>query len=105
MITKPTEAWEDALKLLLVPCRLLQVIALSVVLEPPLPCRTCSTRHRAEHVHHDFFDLWSSRVRDLKEFGVGHMMYFNFLSWMAVLFTALAVLVAAPNIAINVSGK
>lgn len=30
-----------------------------------------STRHRAEHVHHDFFDVWSCRVRDLKEFGVG----------------------------------
>jgi hypothetical protein len=31
----------------------------------------CSTKHRAEHVHHDFFDVWSSHVRDLKEFGVG----------------------------------
>lgn len=31
----------------------------------------CSTKQRAEHVHHDFFDVWSSHVRDLKEFGVG----------------------------------
>jgi hypothetical protein len=37
--------------------------------------------HRAEHAHHDFFDVWSTRVRDLKEFGVGHMMYFYFLRW------------------------
>jgi hypothetical protein len=37
-------------------------------------CTHCSVRHRAEHVHHNFFDLWSSRVRDFKEFGVGHMM-------------------------------
>lgn len=51
----------------------------SWVLHPPkemcrlpgwLPC-CCSTKQRAEHVHHDFLDVWSSHVRDLKEFGVG----------------------------------
>eukprot|EP00882_Tetradesmus_deserticola_P013960 GHRQ01014831.1.p2 GENE.GHRQ01014831.1~~GHRQ01014831.1.p2 ORF type:complete len:144 (-),score=21.84 GHRQ01014831.1:828-1259(-) len=65
----------------------------------------CRLHHRAEHSHHDFFDLWSSRVRDLKEFGVGHMMYFFFLRWMAVLFAMLSVVSAVPNMALNYAGK
>jgi hypothetical protein len=44
-------------------------------------------------------------VRDLKEFGVGHMMYFNFLRWMAVLFALLTVITAVPNMALNYIGK
>ncbi|WIA18083.1 hypothetical protein OEZ85_009564 [Tetradesmus obliquus] len=61
--------------------------------------------HRTQHAHHDFFDLWSSRVRDLKEFGVGHMMYFYFLRWMAVLFALLTIITAVPNMALNYTGK
>eukprot|EP00878_Enallax_costatus_P010278 GHUV01010728.1.p1 GENE.GHUV01010728.1~~GHUV01010728.1.p1 ORF type:complete len:252 (+),score=72.50 GHUV01010728.1:345-1100(+) len=61
--------------------------------------------HRAEHAHHDFFDVWSSKVRDFKEFGIGHMMYFYFLSWMAMLFGALAVMTGLPNIALNYFGR
>jgi hypothetical protein len=69
------------------------------------PNASCRLHHRAEHSHHDFFDLWSSRVRDLKEFGVGHMMYFYFLRWMAVLFALLTVITTVPNMALNYIGK
>jgi hypothetical protein len=34
---------------------------------------------RAENAHHDFFDVWSAKLRDLKEFGIGHLLYFHFL--------------------------
>jgi len=62
-------------------------------------------RHRAEHAHHDFLDVWSSRARDLKELGVGHMLYFYFLRWMAFLFAVLSLLTALPNMALNISGR
>eukprot|EP00775_Hariotina_reticulata_P002590 gene2590-2892_t len=62
-------------------------------------------RHQAEHAHHDFLDVWSSRARDLKELGVGHMLYFYFLKWMAFLFAGLSLLTALPNMALNISGK
>lgn len=70
-----------------------------------LCCTHCRLHHRAEHSHHDFFDVSSSRVRDLKEFGVGHMMYFYFLFWMAALFGVLSVITALPNMVLNYSGK
>lgn len=66
---------------------------------------TCRLHYRAEHAHHDFFDVWSSKVREFKEFGVGHMMYFHFLSWMAALFGVLAVITGIPNMALNYFGR
>lgn len=70
----------------------------------PLLC-ACRLLHRAEHAHHDFFDVWSSRVREFKEFGVGHMMYFYFLYWMSVLFVALSLITGIPNMALSSMGR
>ena len=64
----------------------------------------CRANRRGAHSHHDFFDTWSSRIRDLKEFGVGHMLYFYFLYWMSILFALLAVFVGFPNMAISYAG-
>jgi hypothetical protein len=56
-------------------------------------------------VHHFFFDVWSTKVRDLKEFGVGHMLYFYFLNWMAALFLVLTLMVGIPNMLLNYEGR
>ena len=37
-----------------------------------------------ENAHHDFFDVWSAKLRDLKEFGTGHLLYFHFLQVIRV---------------------
>lgn len=58
-----------------------------------------------ENAHHDFFDVWSARLRDLKEFGIGHLLYFHFLQWMALLFIALFITVGIPQITLNYLGR
>jgi hypothetical protein len=60
---------------------------------------------RVEHSHHDFFDVWSCKLRDLKEFGTGHLLYFHFLKWMALLFLALFAAVGVPQIVFNLLGR
>ncbi|KAI8470399.1 MAG: hypothetical protein J3K34DRAFT_510286 [Monoraphidium minutum] len=60
---------------------------------------------RAEHAHHDFFDAWGARLTDLREFGTGHLLYFHFLQWMALLFSALFICVGVPQIVINTQGR
>jgi hypothetical protein len=73
---------------------------------PPLfSLRPGSHALRVEHAHHDFFDLWSTRLRDLKEFGTGHLLYFHFLQWMALLFLGLFLAVGVPQIALNAMGR
>ncbi|GBF89796.1 hypothetical protein Rsub_02966 [Raphidocelis subcapitata] len=70
----------------------------------PPDAAKASAALRAEQAHHDFFGAWSTRLRDLKEFGTGHLLYFHFLRWMAATFAALSLLIAAPQIAINARG-
>lgn len=50
------------------------------------------------HAHHTVFDVWSTRVRELKEFGEGTMLYFYFLRWMAIMFAVLGLVASTPQV-------
>ena len=65
---------------------------------PPPYTHVCSPAHRKKylltHTHHEIYDLRSTPIKELKEFGQGHLLYFYFLKSMAILFTVLAILPA-----------
>ncbi|MEW5317928.1 MAG: hypothetical protein WDW38_009187 [Sanguina aurantia] len=62
------------------------------------------SKYIREHTHHNLLSMKTTHVDDLKEFGQGHLLYFYFLKYMAILFCALAVMPALPMIMINISG-
>jgi hypothetical protein len=59
---------------------------------------TCRLNYAKTHAHHTVFDVWSTRVRELKEFGEGTMLYFYFLRWMAIMFTVLGFVASTPQV-------
>ncbi|KAK9817052.1 hypothetical protein WJX72_008912 [[Myrmecia] bisecta] len=57
-----------------------------------------------QHYHHELFDLRDTSTDDLAEFGSGMALYFYLLKWLGMLFTALTVVCAVPNIVYNIMG-
>lgn len=48
-------------------------------------------KYAAEHQQHDVYDM-KCKVRELKEFGPGVLLYFHFLKHISFLFGALSVI-------------
>eukprot|EP00195_Chlamydomonas_chlamydogama_P013395 CAMPEP_0202909134 /NCGR_PEP_ID=MMETSP1392-20130828/48431_1 /ASSEMBLY_ACC=CAM_ASM_000868 /TAXON_ID=225041 /ORGANISM="Chlamydomonas chlamydogama, Strain SAG 11-48b" /LENGTH=203 /DNA_ID=CAMNT_0049598783 /DNA_START=44 /DNA_END=652 /DNA_ORIENTATION=+ len=61
-------------------------------------------KYHHEHTHHQQYDVKDARTKDLKLFGQGHMLYFYFLKYMAIIFGILAILPAMPLIIANLAG-
>lgn len=60
--------------------------------EPPDE-KAARLAHIKTHYHHELFSLSDTQTQDLAEFGQGLALYFYFLKWMAMLLTAMSVVV------------
>ena len=60
--------------------------------EPP-DDKAARLAHIKTHYHHELFTLSDTQTQDLAEFGQGLALYFYFLKWMAMLLTAMSVVV------------
>lgn len=58
-----------------------------------------------DHAHHAMFEVAASHVQELKEFGVGHLLYMRFLKWMALCFCFLTLFIGVPQIIVNALGR
>ncbi|KAF5827768.1 hypothetical protein DUNSADRAFT_18781 [Dunaliella salina] len=61
-------------------------------------------RYHERHAHHQVHDVKLAKVGDFKEFGAGHMLYFYFLKYCAVMFVILAICPGAVQISMNAAG-
>mmetsp|Transcript_23311 Transcript_23311/g.64404 ORF Transcript_23311/g.64404 Transcript_23311/m.64404 type:complete len:924 (+) Transcript_23311:130-2901(+) len=61
-------------------------------------------RYHERHAHHQVHDVKLAKVGDFKEFGAGHMLYFYFLKYCAIIFAILAICPGAVQITMNAAG-
>ncbi len=82
------------------PC-LLSCTLIGSALRPPARRK----RYHASHLQHETFDPATAKVADFKEFGAGHLLYFFWLRYMAVVFLVLALVPAVPLMVFYLGGQ
>ena len=70
---------------------------------PRPPCKISllprlSSEYHKGCTHHQIYDFSTTTDKELKIFGQGHMLYFFFLKWMAIMLGVMTVIVGFPNI-------
>lgn len=66
-------------------------------------CQTYRQKYHAAHIQHQTFEH-GAELKNFKEFGPGHLLYFYFLRYMAIVFGVISVLSALVMIIFYAGG-
>eukprot|EP00798_Chlamydomonas_sp_ICE-L_P017933 gene17933-24329_t len=80
-----------------------EVIAVHGKWPPPDP-KIATDHYHLTHPHHSEYDVGGTTTHELKSFGQGHMLYFYFLKYAAIIFGVLAIFPCLPLLVVFLAG-